>query len=164
MSEGDLMGKEKFVLRKERNFIKTIVFLWFYSSLIVLALHSTGRGPPATLGQLLFVSTVSTLLAALGMGRILRPLTPLTMIIDWDKELLYLSDRKEESVTVRFNEIKWIAYDDLYRRRGIVLKLLNGNFYPFWVTVDPKDKERLLQAIGRLMEIIEDYKRSRGGK
>jgi|GEM_PF-2531003 len=164
MSEGDLMGKEKFVLRKERNFIKTIVFMWFYLLAVFFALHSTERGAPTSLGEILFFSVVMALFAALVMGSVLRPLTPLTMIIDWDKELLYLSDRKEESVTVRFNEIKWIAYDDLYRRRGIVLKLLNGNFYPFWVTVDPKDKERLLQAIGRLMEIIEDYKRSRGGK
>jgi len=164
MSEGDLMGKEKFVLRKERNFIKTIVFMWGVLFLILLLINPHARGPPATVMDLLSLSLITTLLGGSLMWWDIRPLTPLTMIIDWDKELLYLSDRKEESVTVRFNEIKWIVYHDIYRRRGVSVRLLDGQVYAYGVTVDPKDKERLLQAIGRLMEIVEEHKRSRGRK
>jgi len=153
------MQGEKFVLRKERNFIKTIVFMWVYLLLIFLALHSTGRGPPTSLSEILFFSVVMALFAALVMGSFLRPLTPLTMIIDWEKQLLYLSDRKEKSITVQFNEIKRIVYHDIYRRRGISVKLLNGHVHAFGVTVNSKDKERLLQAIARINETIEKKKR-----
>jgi len=156
--------QEKFVLRKEMNFIKMIVFMWFILFLLFIIVHYSGRDPTLSLSDWIKASSISLMIAGSLMCWALRPLTPLTMIIDWDKELLYLSDRREESITARFNEVKWIVYNDMYRRRGISLKLLNGNFYTFGVTVNSKDKERLLQAIERLMEIVEDYKRSRGGK
>jgi len=153
------MQEEKFVLRKERNFIKTIVFMWFILFLLVLLMYYSGKRPTDNLMDGIIASFIGIIIAGSLMWWAIRPLTPLTMIIDWDKELLFLSDREEESITARFSEMKWIVYNDLYRRRGISLKLLNGNFYTFGVTVNSKDKERLLQAIARINEIIEKKKR-----
>jgi len=144
------MYRESFVLRKEKNFLRALGVGYFITLSIFLLLYFYGNPPTGKITDMLLASFIVIIIGGPLMWCAIRPLTPLTMVIDWQRRILLLSDRKDSSVSLRFDEIKKIVY-----KGGIFVRDINDNTYNFSSTINIDDKDSLLSAIERINEIIE---------